>query len=311
MADEAAGTDQGTDGKAGSSDQQGSGKSAQDKGAGAGKKGADDKSAGKGGSVDESTAGDRGEGGDKGKPQKPDWVEDSFWDKDKGEVRTEALAKALTDTKKKLGMKAEDLTKTIKAELDQARLANRPESPDKYELKVPEGLLPAGVDWEFNDKDPLVAFARNLAHESGMGQDGFEKLVGAYIESEIAKLPDVEGETKRLGEKGKERIERVDQWLQANVSKGAYAALHKFMTKAEGIIAMEEMMQKAGAPAFVVDAGLSGDQDVLTDQVVRGWMADPKYWDASKRDPKFVEKVDKAWKKLYPGNSIAGGGTRR
>lgn len=250
------------------------------------------------GSHDESTAADRGQT-QTTLPERPEWVPENFWNKDKGEADYEGMAKSWGDLRKKVSMRSDDLEKKVKEDLDKSRLAKRPEKPESYELRLPEGIPEEG--WEWNEADPLVGFARNLAFESGMGQDEFDNLVSAYVESKIAELPDVEAETKRLGEKGQERIERIDNWMKANISPGSYAALSSVSTKAEVIVALEEMMQKAGAPAFVVGTDLTtGDQEVMSDALVRTWMADPRYWDPRQRDGQFVAKVEKAWQKLYP-----------
>jgi len=241
-------------------------------------------------------------GGGEGGKERPDWLPEAYWDSEKGEGKFEDLAKSHADITKKITTRNDDLKKQVKADFEKERFAKRPEAADKYELRLPEGVLPDGVEWEFNAEDPLVNFARNLAYENGLGQEGFDKLVGEYIKSEIAKLPDVEAQVKRLGEKGPERVARIDQWLSVNMSKGAYAALSSVAKNAEVLIAIEELMMRAGAPAFVVDSDPGGDQQILTDAVVRSWQADPKYWDPVKRDPTFVKKVEDAWKKLYPAN---------
>jgi hypothetical protein len=248
-------------------------------------------------SHDESTAKDKGEE----KPKvaaRPEWAPENYWDADKGELKAEDLAKGYGDLRKKVTMRTDDLEKKVKEDFEKSRFVNRPESADKYELRLPESV-PADA-WEWNEKDPLLGFARELAFNTGMSQDEFDKLVGTYVQSEISKLPDIESETKRLGEKGKERLERVDNWMSANMTRGAYAALSNVATKAEVVIAIEELMQKAGAPAFAIADNELGGQEVLNDALVRSWMADPKYWDPAKREPKFVEKVDKAWQKMYP-----------
>jgi hypothetical protein len=227
---------------------------------------------------DESTPGDRGEEQPAAKPERPEWFPEEFWDADKGEGKTEDLAKSYLDTKKKVTMRTGDLEKKLKEELEQSRLSARPESPDKYELRLPEGI-PEDA-WEWHAEDPLIKTAQEFAHERGFSQDEFDNLVSMYVQAEMSKIPDIAAEVKRLGEKGPERAERIDNWLSANVSKGAYAALSSVTNKAEVLIALEELMQKAGAPAFVVGNDLqTGDQEVLTDTLVRTWMADPKYYD--------------------------------
>lgn len=260
-------------------------------------------------SHDEATEADKGKKKKADVPARPEWAPENFWNKDKGELNVEELAKGFTETKKKLSMRTDDLAKTIREDFDKERLGKRPESADKYELRLPKDV-PANA-WQWNEKDPLLTFGRQFAFESGMDQDGFDKLVAAYVESEIAKIPDIDAETKRLGEKGKERLERIDNWLEANVSKGAYAAISSVSTKADVIVALEELMQKAGAPAFVIGENLqTGDQDVLSDALLRTWQADERYWNPQKPGHKqWVEKVTAGFKKLYP--QTAGGGVRK
>ncbi len=248
--------------------------------------------------IDESTPHDRGEV-KIDPPARPEWAPENFWNKDKGEVLVEELAKSWKDTKAKLSMRTDDLEKKVKDDYEKSRLGKRPETSDKYELRLPQGVPEEA--WEWSTEDPLIKQAQEFAFEKGYSQDEFDNLVGMYVQSELSKIPNIENETKRLGEKGQERIERIDSWLSANVSREAYAALSSVAVKAEVIVALEEMMQKAGAPAFVIGTDLqSGDQEVMSDALVRTWMADPRYWDPSKREAKFVEKVEQAWKKLYP-----------
>jgi hypothetical protein len=235
-----------------------------------------------------------------GQKSRPEWAPENFWDAEKGEVRVEDLGKSWFETKRTLSMRTDDLTKKVKEDFEKSRLSNRPETADKYELKIPDGLLPEGVDFQFEEGDPLIKFAREFAHEKGYSQDDFNSLVGAYVESEVYRVPDIEKEMGRLGEKGKERVERVENWLKSNLSRGAVAALAGVSTKAEVLIALEEFMTKAGAPAFALDdSGLSGQQ-VLDDALIRSWQADPRYYDPQKRDPKWIEKVEQGWAKLYP-----------
>ncbi len=230
---------------------------------------------------------------------RPEHIPENFWNKETNEADYEALGKSWHDLRKQVSLKTDDLRKQVKDEYEKERLSKRPESPEKYELKTPQNL-PDGVDFQFDEADPLVKFARGFAHEQGYTQDQFDQMTAAYVESEFAKVPDFNHEMGRLGEKGKERVERVDNWMKANMSRGAYAALSSVATKADFFVAIEELMQKAGAPAFAIDESAVGTQDVLTEALVRSWQADPKYWDPKQRDITHVEKVQKAWSKLYP-----------
>jgi hypothetical protein len=123
-------------------------------------------------------------------PARPDDVPEKFWDSEKGAVRTDLVLKSYGDLEKKLtgGKGLDALTEEIKTGLEAERLKSRPEKPDGYKLQVPEGAVPEGVQFDFDDKHPLVGWWRERAHAMGLSQADFDAGVAQYIQGEVGKL---------------------------------------------------------------------------------------------------------------------------
>lgn len=146
------------------------------------------------------------------KAERPEWVPESFFDPDKGEVKGADLRKHL------------DELATFKAAED-SRRATLPQSPEGYEATLPEGFrAPDGVDVKIDVNDPMFKSARELAHAKGWSQSDFSDALGIVAAMkaqeaatyETMKAKNLEG----LGTKGPERIDAVTRYLNANFPEG-------------------------------------------------------------------------------------------
>ena len=68
---------------------------------------------------------------------KPEYISDKFWDKDRNEVNVQSLGTSYNSLEKKLGQRTDELTKQIRTDMEQERNAKVPE---KYEIKLPEDI---------------------------------------------------------------------------------------------------------------------------------------------------------------------------
>lgn len=188
------------------------------------------------------------------KPERPDWVSEQFWDAEAGQIKGADLKTAF------------DELAAFKAGEDSRRAA-APEKPDGYQLKLPEGLnLGEGVTFELDENDPMFAFGRSVAHDLGLDQAGFEKLVGSYAQMNAAKAKaDAEvfkAQLELLGPKGAARQTAVENWINAKLGpEGAmlFGGITKF---AKGVETLEKVMRLAsggGAPGFVQIGRESGN----------------------------------------------------
>lgn len=192
------------------------------------------------------------------KPARPDWLGEQFWDADKGEIKGADLKTAF-----------DELT-AFKAGEDSRRAA-APEKPEDYELKLPEGLdLGEGVTFQIDETDPMFAFGRSVAHDLGLDQPGFEKLVGSYAQMQVAQAKADQAvfaqQLEQLGPKAADRQKAVETWVNAKLGPDA-AVLFGGITKFKaGIETFEKVMRLAsggGAPGFT-QAGRDGGKPVET-----------------------------------------------
>ncbi len=101
-----------------------------------------------------------------------------------------------------------------------SRKATLPSSPDGYEIKLPEDFqAPEGVRFEFNQNNPALKAAKELAHKRGIDQATFSEMLGVYASTQMgeairnSQLRDVN--LRQLGTAGPQRVDAVATWLQA------------------------------------------------------------------------------------------------
>jgi len=238
--------------------------------------------------------------GGKEETGKPDFVPDHFWNKDSNEVELEKVFSSYNEMGTKIREKTETVRETVKAELESDKLSNRPESADKYDVRVPDKIqeqFQEGQNFEFSDNDPMLSFWKEFSYNQGFSQEVFEEGVSAYIESAFAQAPVYEEELEKLGEHGRERAVNAHKWAKQNLSEDTYGVLAQMAEKAEGVMAVEEIMKKTGEPAFSPTGLVEGSDRPSLDEL-RKMQADPRYWDTNKMDKEFIRKVDAGYEKL-------------
>jgi len=229
-------------------------------------------------------------------PARPAWLPEKF-------ETPEALVESYGSLETKMKTSRTEIEAEIKQKL--ADGGDRPESPEKYELRVPEGTdVPKGVNVEFDEKNPMLMWWKDFAFESGLGQEGFDKGIQAWINGEVSGLPDVDAIASQLGERGKERIAAVDTWGSANLSPDAYAAMQDVGDRAGSVVLMEEIMDKLKDGRHGGGGGEGGA--VYTIEELQQMQKDPRYHDSQKREPAFVRKVTSGFEALHKGTRRLG-----
>jgi hypothetical protein len=104
------------------------------------------------------------------------------------------------------------------------RAATRPASPEGYEAKLPADLkLPGGQTYTFNQNDPSLVAARNLAHAKGWSQQDFSEALGifaSHIAGEQAALAGRSAaEVAKAGVNAPQRVDAVTRWITAEVGE--------------------------------------------------------------------------------------------
>ena len=223
---------------------------------------------------------------------KPEFVQDKFWDADRKEVNLENLASSYNALEKKLGSRTEDLSKQVRQDLEQERLGK---TPEEYKVNVPE--LPENVDVSVSEDMEIVQWWKDTAKQNGLSQEQFDEGVKVFIDNAMATLPDVNAELEKLGDNSKERVEAAELWSKKNLSPEAYNTFSSIASTADGVKAIEEIMKMTkDSPMPTTPTQVSVTPD-LGD--LKSMMNDPRYYDQSKRDDSYIKRVTELYEKAY------------
>jgi hypothetical protein len=136
-----------------------------------------------------------------------------------------------------------------KAATDAARLSTP--KPNEYQLKFNDDfVLPQGVDWKWDEANPLLAQVREFASASGMSQDTFSKLLGIHAASRISEdqafAEARAAEVRALGDSANQRVDAVKTWLRA-MAPEHFAGLARVLDMAPSaatVRGLEVLMQR-------------------------------------------------------------------
>lgn len=198
---------------------------------------------------------------------RPEWLPEKFWVD--GQPAYDKLAQSYGELEKMRG----NMKESLQQELEQARLASRPENPDAYALPQDERL-----DSELMSSNPVVQWWRQFAHEQGYSQEQFETAIKTYAETQIAQVEQgYQEELQKLGENANARIEAVQLWANNFFSESELNAVSAACTTAEGVAAMEKIMEKLKATGNV-DPSVFEKKPEVTRKDIEKMMQDRRYW---------------------------------
>jgi hypothetical protein len=212
---------------------------------------------------------------------RPEWLPEKY-------KTPEDLAKAYKELEGKLGTRDEDLRKKVVEELQAEAYKDRPASSGEYQL-------PDFVDDEEAVNSDLLKWWADQAFENGYSQSEFEKGIEIYMDSMPAP-PDLEAEAQKLGDNSRQRIEAASMFATKFFPAETLPAIERLCESAEGIIALEVMMEAMKDGSFTQAANPASG---TSEADLRDMMKDDRYWNPTHRDPSFVKKVDEGFKKLY------------
>jgi len=222
---------------------------------------------------------------------RPEHISEKFWNQDTGEVNVESLSTSYNALEKKLGQRTDELTKQIRTDMEQERNAKIPE---KYEITMPE--IPEDIDMEVHEDQPLLKWWGETAKSMGLSQEQFNEGINQFVQNEINGLPNIEEESKQLGDNSKDRIESANLWAKKHLSENAYNTMSKLSSTAEGVKAIEEIMALNKSSVMPNSPTAVEAKPSLED--LRSMMKDPKYWKDGEKDPAYIERVSKLFGQL-------------
>lgn len=199
------------------------------------------------------------------------------------------LAKAYKELESKLGSKEEDLRKKLLEEFQTEAFKDRPPSAGEYQL-------PDIIDTEASVDNELLSWWSNHAFENGYSQEEFQQGIEMYAKAMQATQPNLEAESKRLGDNANARIQAASMFATKFFPQDVLPAIERMCETADGIMALEVIMESMKDGSF---SGQSQPVNAVTEQSLREMMKDERYYNPVKRDPHFVKQVEDGFRKLY------------
>lgn len=142
---------------------------------------------------------------------------------------------------------------TARIAADESRKLALPQTPEAYKIALPADFkAPEGIDFKFDENDPLLAQARSVMHDIDhgkiSGQDAFSKLLGLYAGAQVNTEAQVQAarnaEVAKLGPTGTARVTAVTTFLKATLGDADGAMIASRMFTAADVQAMEKLVGK-------------------------------------------------------------------
>lgn len=170
-------------------------------------------------------------------PTRPEYIPEAHWDTTANKVRDEAALSAHFN---------EILSRDAAA---QSKALSRPQTADAYKVELPADFTPPeGVTFQFNEADPLLAQAKAIAHQSGLSQEDFSKLLGVYAGAQVATTQAVNtaraAEVAKLGPAGPARIDALSTFFNSYLGETEGKTLMSRMFTAADVQIAEKLVAK-------------------------------------------------------------------
>jgi hypothetical protein len=226
-------------------------------------------------------------------PDRPAGVPDKFWDRETGQIRTDALLKSYVELERKLGA--------------MVPLPQDDDPEGRERLRRALGVPAAADEYRIDVRDELLKPTPELntrLHEAGFTQEQAQLVYDLAAENVLPLIDDLMGElhasrdaerlSKHFGGDApwQNMARQIKTWGQANLADDVYRTL---AADYDGVLAMHQMMQ-AREPVVLQDA--DGPQSEVDEGTLTRLMRDPRYW--RERDPAIVAQVTEGFRRLYP-----------
>ena len=244
---------------------------------------------------------------DDGKPTRPDWAPEQFWNAEKNELNGEKLAKSYND---------------LRAEFNKGRkgLGKTPDSPDGYleDFKI-ERERGEGDDKKTLERirevagdDPaLLAFAE-VAHKNGLTDKQFKSLVSDAMFAFDGLMPepfDLDREIEALGmptiDDAKNLIATNKNWLDrmhadGTLNEDQYLAARQMGMSALGLQTLNALREQAGEKPIPTNT-MRSNGGMKTRAELAEMMKDPRYSEDSPIGEQYRDEVSRGFVALTGG----------
>ena len=218
--------------------------------------------------------------------ERPEWLPEKY-------KTGEDLAKAYKELESKLGTKEEDFRAKFMEEIQSEAFKDRPETAGDYQL-------PDFVDQEQAVDNDLLRWWSEHSFENGYSQDEFQKGLEMYMQASMADVPDPDVELQKLGDNANARVEAAALFANQFFTEEHMPAIERLTETADGLQALEFIMEKMKSPSVNVDSNPVGQ---ITEEGLRAMMEDERYWHPARRNNDYIKEVNDGFQKLYSGRS--------
>jgi hypothetical protein len=178
----------------------------------------------------------------------------------------------------------------------ESRRANVPADPSKYELTLPkEFVVPQGIEFKFADADPILGpiinEARAFAHEAGLDQAQFSKMMSLYAASKSHELSVLntarEAEVAKLGVNATTRVNAIQVWLRGMVGDECARPMMSTLVTEKQVRGFERLMQAHSTQGTTIfkNSGRVPESTGVDDATYAGWTFSQKQNYARTGDP--------------------------
>jgi hypothetical protein len=194
------------------------------------------------------------------------WVERSKLEPEPADptkpATADGKAAVTADGKLRVGdfeLSAEDVSTLMQQKAaNDLRATQVPADPNGYRIELPKDfVLPAGLDFRFNEADPALAAARAWSHSVGLSQEQFSGLLSQYASMEAAKESTFRTAMKReldaLGANATARVTAVETFYRGIVGDDLAKSVRASLFSAKVVEAWElvaKRMASQGAASF-------------------------------------------------------------
>lgn len=214
--------------------------------------------------------------------ERPEWLPEKY-------KTGEDLAKAYKELESKLGTKDEDIRSEVLKEIETESFKDRPDSVNDY-------LLPDFIDEESAIDSEVLNWWANHAFTYGFSQEEFAEGIEKVMQATQGEMIDSEAEIEKLGDNANARIEAAALFSKQFFPEEHMDSIERLTETAEGLIALEFIMEKLQSPSLGSDGVPSGQ---VTEQGLKEMMRDERYWNIAKRDEDYVRQVNEGYEKLF------------
>jgi len=221
-----------------------------------------------------------------GNTEKPDNVPSKFWDEETKTVRHDDVLKSYSEL--------------------ESRFGSFTGAPENYEFKISEDmsakLQESGIEID-TEGDPLYEAAVNMAKDTNMSQEGFEKLSEVFIMSQLASIEAEKSyqaeQMQQLGERAEARISNIEKWGERNLDPEMFDSLKNNLVSAAMVPVLEHLISSTRSAPVDVDSASSAPAVDPAELTKMQFERDANGNRRIATDPEFKAKYQKLMKEFY------------